>query len=231
LVALGAQAEAAGELAFAQPKSDKLEIDWLNYMGGPSLDILATHLEEAAAENLIPYAPTLGQYVSEAEATARWANYQDWYSRKGHFWVGNGPYYLEGAFPIEGTVILKHFADYPDPADKWSGYAAPKIAEVEVDGPGRVAGGKEATYDVYITFDGEAYPLAELDQVKYLVFDATGTLAFSGTGEPAEDGRYTVVLSEEQTSKLEPGANRLEVIVASKAVSVPTAATFEFVSQ
>jgi peptide/nickel transport system substrate-binding protein len=231
LVALGNEAEAAGELAVSQPKSDRLEVEWMSYIGGPSLDILATHLERVAAESLIPYAPTMGQYVTEEEAATRWANYQSWYDRRGHFWIGNGPYYLEGAFPIEGSVILKHFADYPDPAEKWSGYAAPKIAEVEVDGPGRVAAGAEATYDVYITFEGEPYPLDELDSVKYLVFDATGMLAFSGLGEPAEDGRYTITLSADQTSGLEPGANRIEVIVASKVVSVPSSGTFEFVTE
>ncbi len=231
MITLGAQAEAAGELTFSQPKSDRLEVEWMSFIGGPSLDILAAHLEQAAADNLIPYAPTMSQFVSEDEAATRWANYQDWYGRRGHFWIGNGPYYLEGAFPVEGSVILKHYADYPDPADKWSGYSSPKIAVVEVDGPGRVVSGEEVTFDVYITFEGETYPLDELDSVKYLVFDATGTLAFSGMGEAVEDGKYTVVLTADQTGGLEPGANRVEVIVASKIVSVPSTGTYEFVTE
>jgi hypothetical protein len=63
------------------------------------------------------------------------------------------------------------------------------------------------------------------------VFDATGTLAFSGMGEAAEDGRYAIVLTADQTGGLEPGANRIEVIVASKMVSVPSTGTYEFVTE
>jgi peptide/nickel transport system substrate-binding protein len=231
MVALGVQAEAAQELTFFQAKSDRLEVEWMNYVGGPSLEILAGYLEEAAANNFIPYAPTMSQYVSAEEAAERWANYQTWYARQGHFWVGNGPYYLDGAFPLEGSVILRHWPDYPDPATKWLGYTEPKIGMVEVDGPGRIASGAEATYDVYITFQGEPYPLDELDSVKYLVFDATGAVAFSGQAEPAEDGRYTITLSADQTSQLEAGANRLQAIVISKVVSVPSTGEYEFVSE
>jgi peptide/nickel transport system substrate-binding protein len=183
MVALGAEAEADQELAFAQPKSDRLEIEWMSYISGPSLGILASHLEEATAENLIPYAPTLSQYITQEEAAERWANYSDWYARTDHFWIGLGPYYLEGAFPVEGSVILRHNPNFIDPATKWDGFTEPKIAQVEVDGPGRVVSGEAATYDVYLTFQGEPYPLDELDNVKYLVFDATGALAFSGQGE------------------------------------------------
>jgi peptide/nickel transport system substrate-binding protein len=231
MITLGWLAEAAQQLTFYQAKSDRLEVEWMNYVGGPSLDILAGHLEEAAANNVIPYAPTMSQYISEEEAAERWANYQVWNERRGHFFVGSGPYYLEGAFPLEGSVILRHWDDYPDPATRWLGYAEPKIGVAEVDGPGRIAAGAEATYDVYVTFQDEPYPLAELDSVKYLVFDATGALAFSGAGEAAEDGRFTITLSADQTSQLEAGANRLQAIVVSKIVSVPFTGEFEFVTE
>ena len=46
----------------------------------------------------------------------------------------------------------------------------------------------------------------------------------------AADGKYTVTLSAEQTAKLEAGSNKIEVAVTSKAVSIPTFASFEFVT-
>jgi peptide/nickel transport system substrate-binding protein len=229
MITIGVMAEAEGLLTFNQPKSDRLEVEWMSYIGGPSIDILAAELETAAADNYIPYAPTMSQYVTEEEAATRWANYQDWFARKGHFYVGNGPYYLERAFAVEGTVILKHNPNYKDLADKWSGYSAPKIADVEVDGAGRVTAGSEATFDVYVTFGGEDYPLAELDGVKFLVFDATGALAYVGDGVAVEDGLYTVTVPADVTGGLETGASRIEVIVVSKVVSIPTSSTFEFV--
>jgi peptide/nickel transport system substrate-binding protein len=230
-VGLGVLPETTGELAFSSAKADELEVDWMNYIGGPSLEILGGHLEQAAADNYIPYEPTMGQYVTAEEAAERWANYQEWFRKRGHFWIGTGPYYLEGVFPVEGTVIAKNNPNHIDNADRWSGFAAPRIADVEVDGPGRVDIGAEAIYDVYVTFEGEPYPLSDISLVNYLVFDATGELAFTGGAEAVEDGLFQIALSSDQTSQLESGANKLEVVVVSKVVAIPTFASFEFVTQ
>lgn len=117
-VAMGALAEANKELAFTSDKAAKLEVDWMSYIAGPSLDILKKYMDQAALEGYVPYSPTLNAYITPDEAKARWANLQEWYRRRGHFWIGTGAYYLERAFPVEGTVILKHNPDFPDPADK-----------------------------------------------------------------------------------------------------------------
>jgi peptide/nickel transport system substrate-binding protein len=228
---IGVRPEAAGELAFTTAKSTELEVDRTNYIGGPSLEIMAGHLISATEETWIPYEATLGQFVSEEEAAERWANYSEWYRKRGHFWIGTGPYYLEGAFPVEGTVIAKTNPSYIDRADRWSGFTTPKIAEIEVDGPGRVDIGGEATYEAYVTFQGEPYPLDEIETVSYLVLDATGALAFTGEAEAVEDGLFQVTLSSDQTSGLESGANRLEVVVVSKVVAIPSSASYEFVTQ
>jgi peptide/nickel transport system substrate-binding protein len=229
MMSLGILAEANGEATFGPDKANLLEVDRMSYIGGPTLEILAGKLISATEENYIPFAPTMGQYVTAEEAATRWANYSDWFRRKDHLWVGTGPYYLENAFHVEGTAILKHNPYYLDPADKWAGYASPMLAEVEIDGPGQVAAGDEATYDVYITFEGAPYPLDSISEVKYLVFDATGELAFSGEAEAVEDGLYQVVLSGDQTSGLDAGANKLQAVVVSSVVSIPTFEAFEFV--
>jgi peptide/nickel transport system substrate-binding protein len=230
-IGLSVRPEAAGELAFTTAKSTELEVDRTNFIGGPSLDILAGHLISATAENFIPYATTLGQYVTEEEAATRWANYSEWYRKRGHFWIGTGPYYLEGVFPVEGTVIARTNPSYIDSATRWSGFTTPKIAQVEIDGPGRVDIGGEAAYDVYVTFQDEPYPLAEIESVGYLVLDATGALAFTGEAEAVEDGLFQITLGSDQTSQLQSGASRLEVVVVSKVVAIPSSASFEFITQ
>jgi peptide/nickel transport system substrate-binding protein len=111
-----------------------------------------------------------------------------------------------------------------------AGFAQPKVSEVDVDGEGRVTIGGEAIFDVFVSFQGEAYPLDELDNVKYLLFDATGTLVEVGQAEAVADGVFEVVLSGDTTSKLAEGSNKLEVVVVSKLVSIPTFAAFEFVT-
>ena len=104
------------------------------------------------------------------------------------------------------------------------------IAEVSVDGPARVASGDEATFEVTIDFGGDAYAIADIDEVKYLVFDALGELALTGTAEAVEDGLWQITLSAEDTAGLESGANKLEVAVAPLRVSIPTFSSLEFVT-
>jgi len=118
-VGLGLLAEAEKSLAFSKAKSDTLGVEWMSYVAGPSLSILAVHLDVAKATGYIPYAPTMSQYVTPAQATERWTNLAAWYAKVGHFWVGSGPFYLEKAFPLEKVVVLKRFEAFPDLADKW----------------------------------------------------------------------------------------------------------------
>jgi peptide/nickel transport system substrate-binding protein len=172
----------------------------------------------------------LGQFITAEEAQTRYANLQEWYRKHGHFWLGTGPYYLDKVFPVEGTVIMRHNPKFPDAANKWDRFDKPMIAEVELDGPGRVSAGSEAIYDIFANFEGNPYPDGDVEQVKYLVFNAAGELAFSGEAEAVEEGHFQVRLSPEQVSQLEAGSNRLEVGFVSRRVSIPTFATFEFVS-
>ncbi|MBC7170474.1 hypothetical protein H5T54_06070 [Candidatus Bipolaricaulota bacterium] len=85
----------------------------MDYTKGPSLPILAKYLDEALATGYIPYAPTMGKYVTAAEAKARYENLKAWYEKMGHFWVASGPFYLEKAYPTEKIIVLKRFEDYP----------------------------------------------------------------------------------------------------------------------
>ena len=230
MLALGLKAEEDGEATFTSAKATELEVDRLNYISGPTLDIMAAKLAEATEESWIPYAPTLGQFVSEDEIADRYAKIAEWKRTRGHFYIGTGAYYLERAFPVEGTVVLRRFLDYPDMADKWERFSAPAIAVVEVDGDDRVTIGSEAVFDVFVTFQDAPYAVDDIDNVQYLVFDATGALAFTGQAEPVEDGLWEVVLSGDQTRGLAEGATRLEVVVVSKRVAVPSFDSFQFVT-
>ena len=96
----------------------------------------AATVQANVASGYIPYAPTLGQYVTADEAIARYTNLQAWYAARGHFWVGTGPFYLESVYPVEGSLTLKCNGYFSDPSDKWAGFGAPKIATAELTGPG-----------------------------------------------------------------------------------------------
>lgn len=224
------RAETNKEVAFSKGKADLLHTEQLSMVSGPTIAILAKHLDEAAAEGYIPYAEFLGQYISEDEVNTRWDNLKKWYASKGHFWVGTGPYYIERAYPVERMIHLKRFADYPDPATKWDIFGEPMLAEVEIDGPGQVWGGADAVYEVYVSFDGEPYPNEYIDNVKYLVLDSNRQVAVVGEAEAVDEGVWQIVLSQDDIGKLGRGANRLEVIVSSTIVSIPTFEAFQFIS-
>jgi peptide/nickel transport system substrate-binding protein len=230
-VAIGYMADAAGELAFSADKAEAAEVEWMSYISGPSLEILRAKLTEAKDSGYIPYPNVMGEFLTADEVASRYSNFERWYIRQGHFWVGVGPYYLNKVFPVEKTLSMTRYQEYPDSASKWARFSEARIADAEVDGPGRVDIGAEATFDVFVTFKGEAYAQADIAEVKYLLFDANGALAASGAAEAVADGQYSVTLSADVTSKLAAGSNKIEIAILSKLVSLPAFATFEFVTQ
>jgi peptide/nickel transport system substrate-binding protein len=223
--------EANGEAAFSADKADANEVEWMSYIAGPTLELLKAQLDAAQAENLIPYEPTLGQYITAEEAAERYANLQEWYRRYGHFWVNTGPFFLQRAFPVEGTIIMQHNPDYPDPATRWDAFSSAPIPEVVVDGPGSVTIGEEATYDIFVTFEGEDYAVDDIAMVKYLVFDATGELAHVDEATAVGDGHWQAVLSTDVTGALEAGSNQIAAIVVSKRALLPVTEVMQFVTQ
>jgi peptide/nickel transport system substrate-binding protein len=229
-IAIGNLAEENGELAYSIDKADVNEVEQLSYVGGPSLEILAKYLEQATADSYIPFEPMLSQYITAEEAKARYEALGAFYEDHGHFWQGTGPYMLDGAFPTEKTLTLTHFADYPDLADRWSGYTEPKLAEVELDGPGQVVIGDEATFDLFVNFQGAPYAQDEIKFVKYLLYNAKGEIVEVAEVEATTDGQYSIVLSSDVTSKLEAGSNKLEVAVVPLTVAIPSFTSIEFVT-
>ncbi|MFH2102410.1 MAG: ABC transporter substrate-binding protein [Chloroflexota bacterium] len=229
-LAVAYRAEAGSLLAFSADKADALTVEWMSFIGGPSLEILAAELAGAAAETFVPYAPTLGMYVNADEAAARYANLQAWYAARGHFWIGTGPFYLEAVYPVEGTLTLARNAEYLDLADEWDRFGAPKISVVEIDGPGQVTIGSEVAFDVFVSYEGEAYPGAEIAGVKFLLYNASGALVIVGEAVYVADGQYLITLPASITNQLVAGSSKLEVAVTSAVVSIPSFAAFEFVT-
>lgn len=227
---LGLLADANGEAAFSADKADELQVEWLSYIAGPTVATMKTHLDTLVVTPTLLYAPTMNLYVDAAEVQSRYANLAEWFRKRGHLWIGTGAYYLERAFPVEGTVILKRSLDYPDMADKWARFSEAAIAEVELDGPGRVTIGKEAEYDVFVTFNEQPYAMADIDNVKYLVLNAKGEVAYVGQAEAVKDGEWKIKLSADVTGKLEAGSNQLEVVVVSKLVALPSTDALTFVT-
>ena len=222
-------AEAAGLLAYSPDKSTELEVEWTSFIGGPSLEILAAQLDELIANQTIPYEATLGQYITAEEAVARYEALKAWYTEKGHFWQGTGAYYLDQVFLTEKSAVVRQNADYVDLADRWDMFANPMIATAEIDGPGQVKLGEAATFEVFVTFQDEAYPADSIKIVKYLLYNAANELVVIGEAELVEDGYYVVELTADDITALGAGASKLEIAVVPIPVSQPTFTSVEFV--
>jgi peptide/nickel transport system substrate-binding protein len=229
-IAVANLAEAAGELAYSADKADAQKIEQTSFIGGPSLDILAKDLDQAESESLVPFAPTLGQYITADEAKARYDNLKKWYTDHGHFWLGTGPYYLDKVFTTEQTLTLKNNPEYPDPSDRWSQFGEPMLADASIDGPAQVKIGDTATFDVSVTFNGQPYAESDVKQVKYLLYDATGAVVSTGDAAAVADGHWQVALSADMTSKLTAGADKIEVAVLPIPVVTPTFTSLDFVT-
>lgn len=221
-LALGILADGNEELAFSAAKAGDLEVEWMSLIAGPSLPILERHLHDARAAGFIPYSPTLGEFINPGEAAARYAALQSWFEEKGHFWIGTGPFYLEATHPIERIIHLHRFPLFPDSAEKWAGFVAPRIAEVEVVGPLAIRAGDEAAFDIKVTFEGEPYPVADVDFVTYLLLDARGEIVHVGEAMAVQDGLWRAVLPAEKTAALVKGSTKLEVVVSPIVVAIPT---------
>jgi peptide/nickel transport system substrate-binding protein len=229
-LAIGILADANEEAAFTLAKAGNLEVEHLSYIAGPTLEVLDNQLAFAQEEGFIPYEPTLGQYITADEAAARYNNLAEWRRTRGHFWIGTGPFYMERAFPVEGTIILQRNPAYPDPADKWDRFAAPPVPTVELDGPTRITIGDSATFDVFIEFEGTPYPMDDIREVKYLVLDATNNLVHVGEATAESDGVWSFTLDEDVTAALEAGSNRLEVVAVSYLIAFPGTDSLLFVT-
>jgi|YelNatPaOPRAMG01_1025707.scaffolds.fasta_scaffold06033_8 peptide/nickel transport system substrate-binding protein len=221
MIAIGWLAEKDNQLAFTASKAKKLNVDWMSYIAGPSLSILAEKLNWAIENQFVPYEEVLLNYMTRAKAVERYQALKAWYEQKGHFWVGNGPFYLDKVYPTEKQVVIKAFRNHPDKADKWAGFVEPKIPEVNIEAPTQVAQQRPANFTINVSYKGQAYAVANVDFVKYLILSPKGEVVISGNAEPVTDGKWLLTLSSGDTSNIPVGSNTIQVFVASKLVSIP----------
>jgi len=228
-IAMGNLAEAGGETAYGAGKADRNSVEWTNFVGGPSLDILNTHLDTAIADSTIPYEATLGQYVTADEAAERYANLKAWGDAHGHFWSATGPYFLDSVDLNGKTALVKNNPDFPDMSDRWAAFSNPPLAEAVLDGPSQVKIGEESVFNLTVTTTaGDPYPAADVKEVKFLVYNDQNETVFVGEGVPgAADGEYTLTIPAD--AQLTAGAGKIEAAVVLVPAAIPAFSALEFV--
>ena len=189
-LAAAIRAEEAEDLAFSQGKVDSLGVPWADFTYGPSLGILESWMDLSATEDYVPYAPTLGAYVSPAEAATRWSALQAWHYARGHFWLGTGPFSLDSADPDADTLTLLRNPDYPDLAGRWDAFAAAPAPELEINYDSGAPGS-------YLNVTGSGFPpdstasiVANDHLLGQVTVDGSGLVAFTLTTDEADEGTY-----------------------------------------
>ena len=234
LYALMDAAVSDNELAFSDSKAEDLGVEWLDLARGPSLDILHEHLGELKAAGYIPdymKDPDLPDCakVTDDMATARWSALEKWYSGPitvsgheykdglGHFFVSNGPFYLESIDTVAKTITVKAFRDYVYKADRWDGLAVP-IPKISLEAPAQVVPGLPATINVTSTFKGEPYNLVD---VRISIVNPEGETVIEKTATWDESvSKFVVTLSEEETGTLLPGIYKVYAIATPHGTAV-----------
>ena len=221
VVTMGIKAEAEDLIAFSADKAEELDVEWMNYLGGPSLAILDGVLEDAIDKTYIPFKDFGGNYITAAEASARYQNLADWYKNYGHFWVANGPFYLDHVDFVGHSAIIKAYRDYTYKADRWSLLAKPPIPESSAEVPENVIPGFGAVFTLDLSYGGNPYPNESVDFVKYLVLDSSGGLITTGYAVSAAEGEWMIELESTDTARMSAGSYELITIALSKDVAMP----------
>jgi peptide/nickel transport system substrate-binding protein len=230
-IAIGNMADANKELAWGTGKADRNTVEWTSFIGGPSLEILSADLDQAITDQTIPYAATLSAYITADEATARYTALKEWYTARGHFWDGTGPYYLDSVDLNAGSAVVKNNPDYVDLADRWSAFGEAPLADAALDGPAQVKIGDEAVFNVTVTQkNGDPYPSSDIKELKFLLYNDKGETVFVGAGDATgEDGQFTLTVPADVTSKLTTGSGRIEAAAVLVPVAIPAFTTLEYV--
>lgn len=235
VLAAGALADAAGEVAYSADKAEAKStetttVEWLSFIGGPSLDIITKYLDQGKAESYIPYASVLADYITAEEALARYDNAKAFFGTYGHYNIGTGPYILSEVFLTEKVATLITNPNHADLSDKWAMFGDPKVAEAAVEGEGSIVVGNEFTFDVFVTFEGEPYASNEIKEVKGLLYDSTEQIVSVLVGELVEEGHYVITVPADISAKMVAGPAKVEAVVVPYTVAIPTFAAFEFVT-
>jgi hypothetical protein len=125
--------------------------------------------------------------------------------------------------------VLKNNTEFVDTADRWAAFSEPKLATIQLDGDAQVKAGQEAVFDATVTLKDQPYPAADIQRVKYILYDTTGAVVEVGDATEVSEGQYQVTLSGDVTSKLPTGSARLEVAVVPLPVAIPAFTSLDFV--
>jgi peptide/nickel transport system substrate-binding protein len=233
VIAITRLAELNGELAYSDYKSTKNGVEWMNLVGGPSLNILEKWLDWAIQNKYVPEdlkkeAALYGIQITPEEAVARYQALKNFYQTYGHFYVASGPFLLYKADFAAHQAVLKAVRDYPYKADKFAFLSTPPVPEVSTSVPSQVVPGLQTRINITLSYKGQPYPSNKVQFVKYIVTDPFGNTVAKGDASFVSEGNYAITLDPQTTGAFTPGTYSVLVIATSTEVAIPATLTTPF---
>jgi peptide/nickel transport system substrate-binding protein len=197
-------------------------VNWLSLLVPHDAKIIQEYLEDFKNTGFVPpflqSLDTNPRYIqSRYDASIKWISDND------HAVISNGPFYLERYSPESRTITIKSFKDasYPFEAGHWKDYEDvkfPKITQVELPEVVNIGG----TLSISVQTE-------DATKIHYFLTNSKGETVDSGIKEVKENTAL-LYFSEEQTLKLEDGANDLKIFAISESVLRPDIYTTSFLA-
>jgi peptide/nickel transport system substrate-binding protein len=207
---------------------------WLDLGRNPaSIAVMDSAFTAIAAENAgagrIPQG--MGTWITQAEATARYAASQTFRDDRGHWYASNGPFVLTSIDANLKQTVMTAFRDgYPFKPDVWDDMKVVEIPDLSFGAfPDTLLAGTGATLDFSSALEGIP---ADPDVTSWFVRElASGALVL--TGEPVRTavGEFEVQLLSTETVGLDTGAFELVVVVQGTGGSTVRSFAFTVTSQ
>jgi peptide/nickel transport system substrate-binding protein len=216
------QAVIDGKVSFSRSGAVSKSVNWLSLLVPHDAKIIQEYLEDFKNTGFVPpflqSLDTNPRYIqSRYDASIKWISDND------HAVISNGPFYLERYSPESRTITIKSFKDasYPFEAGHWKDYEDvkfPKITQVELPEVVNIGG----TLSISVQTE-------DATKIHYFLTNSKGETVDSGIKEVKENTAL-LSFSEEQTLKLEDGANDLKIFAISESVLRPDIYTTSFLA-
>ena len=166
--------------------------------------------------------------IPDVTVDAKWAALQSFNVTYGHYFVSNGPYFLNHVDATAEQYQMTRDPNYPFTADHWDRYLVPKIPVVTFGPAPSVLIGRAVTFNVGVTVLSTPYD--DFTMTWLLVNPSTGTLVTQGSPTKVTPGVYTITLSAAQTAALAAGAYELRTITVGAEAAPPVFTTQSFIA-
>ncbi|MEM3766430.1 MAG: hypothetical protein QXU46_05330, partial [Candidatus Bathyarchaeia archaeon] len=209
-----------GTAAYSESAAEARGVPWLSVALNSHAQMVKDAIANFASTNFFPanvFNVTGTMYATADDAQVRYAAAIQWFTQKGHLVISDGPFYLESFDPAGQSAVLKAFRDptYPFSKGDWY-YGLPTPPEIIRTGVPTVVTGSPASFVVDLSGIPPLY-------VKYLIKDPiTGEILAVGNAESVTATRFVIELSEDFTSKLQPGLYELTIAAYSEEVAFVT---------